>query len=298
MDDIAAYLDNSSDWEIEREEGLGPIIADDLKSVMDYYVSLYENNTTIERQYFAGYLIGAIAKNNPDVETYVDQYSLDRLQLFLFLFDAFDLPDDLSFDSIPVRALPGAAKGAFALQTGGSKSFWGAGAKKMKIKPSNTRQKVIDILADGTKTYAYSFTLKGSAFIYCNTWNYTATAIRTCTWDETSDSALAPLDCGGYNGVSGLTVNFDEYTRDHEALAPLVPPKTDSNGDAQFEIFCSRQCPPGKEKDRLEGLTNVNGYVTARFTGTDATINYPIFPATAVFNLTERVGDQVTCHED
>lgn len=298
LDDIADYLNNSSDWQVEREEGLGPITADDLKGVMDYYISLYENNTTIERQYFAGYLIGAIAKNNPDVGTYVDQYAVDRLQLFLILTDAFDLPEGISFDSITVRSVPDAVHGAVELKTSGSKSYWGAGAAKMKVKPSNTRQKVIDILEDGIKTYTYMFSLSGSASIYCNTWYYTAIATRTCTWQENSSAVLAPLDCSGASGVGGLSVDFEEHTQEHIYLAPLVPPKTNTAGIATFEISCDRSCPPGREKERLAGQANVNGYVTARFTGTDTAINYTIFPARAVFNLTERVGDQIICHKN
>ncbi len=97
-------------------------------------------------------------------------------------------------------------------------------------------------------------------------------------------------------GVAGLSVAFDEYTQEHyEALAPLGP-KTDSSGFAEFEITCDKQCPIGKEKSRTEGAKLVNGYVTVKFTGTDASINYPIFPATAVYKLIERTGDIIECH--
>ena len=48
-------------------------------------------------------------------------------------------------------------------QAAAAPSYWGSGAKKLKIKPSNTNQKVIDILDDGIKTYAYKFTLSGDA---------------------------------------------------------------------------------------------------------------------------------------
>jgi hypothetical protein len=297
LDEIAVYLDNSSDWQIERDEGYGPITADDLKSVMDYYISLYENNNTIDRQYFAGYLIGAISKNNPDAGTYADQYSMDRLQLFLFLIDAFDLPEGLSFDSLPQRNITDSIR-VDGTASSSSKSYWGAGAKKLKIKPSNTRQKVIDILDDGIKTYAYKFTLSGPSSIYCGTWDYTANAIRTCQWTEKGNDPLAPLDCFSSTGVPGLNVSFEEYTQEHWYLAPLVPQLTDSSGSITFEIYCEKQCPPGKEISHIPGTTNVNGLVTAKFTGTDSSINYPIFPATAVFKLTERVGDQIECHKD
>ena len=97
---MAAYLDNNTAWQIEREAGSGTITADELKALMDSYIALYENNRSVEREYFAGYLIGAISKNNPDVGTYVDEYSLDKLQLFLFLIDAFNLPEGLPFDNL------------------------------------------------------------------------------------------------------------------------------------------------------------------------------------------------------
>jgi hypothetical protein len=298
LDDVAAYLDNNTAWQIEREAGSGKITADELKAVMDYYISLYENNTTVERQFFAGYLIGAISKNNPDVGTYVDEYSLDKLQLFLFLIDAFNLPEGLAFDGAALKIVKRDAGHGVSAQAVAAPSYWGSGAKKLKIKPSNTNQKVIDILEDGIKTYAYKFSLSGDPSIYCGTWQYTASAIRSCTWVETADDALAPFDCAQPAGVAGLSVNFEEYTQEHEALAPLVPPKTDSSGFADYEIFCTKQCPIGKEKSRTEGAKLVNGYVTAKFTGIDASINYPIFPATAVFKLIERTGDIIECHQN
>ena len=145
------------------------------------------------------------------------------------------------------------------------------------------RCKVIDILDDGIKTYAYKFSLSGDPSIYCGTWQYTASASRSCTWTETADDALAPLDCTQQTGVAGLALSFDEYTQEHTYLAPIVTPTTDSGGFADFEIYCEKQCPVGKEKSRTPGTKNVPGYVTVKFTGTDMGINYPIFPATAVF---------------
>ncbi len=76
LDDMAAYLDNNTTFQIEREAGSGKITADELKAVIDYDIALYENNRSVGREYFAGYLIGAISKNNPDVGTYVDNILL------------------------------------------------------------------------------------------------------------------------------------------------------------------------------------------------------------------------------
>ena len=171
---MAAYLDNNTAWQIEREAGSGKITADELKALMDSYIALYENNRSVEREYFAGYLIGAISKNNPDVGTYVDEYSLDRLQLFLFLIDAFNLPEGLAFDSPVLKVVKRNAGHGVSAQAAAAPSYWGSGAKKLKIKPSNTNQKVIDILDDGIKTYAYKFSLSGDPSIYCGIWQYTA----------------------------------------------------------------------------------------------------------------------------
>ena len=298
LDDVAAYLNSSTTWQIEREAGSGALTAAELKALMDSYIALYESNRSVEREYFAGYLLGAISKNNPDVGTYVDEYSLDRLQLFLFLIDAFNLPEGLAFDNPVLKVVKRNAGHGISAQAAAAPSYWGSGAKKLKIKPSNTNQKVIDILDDGIKTYAYKFTLSGDASIYCGTWTYTASALRTCTWTETADDALAPLDCSLSSGVAGLSVTFDEYTQEHDYLAPLTPAITSAGGFADFEIDCVKSCAIGKEKSRIEGVTLVNGYVTAKFTGTDASINYPIFPATAVLKLTERVGDIIECHQN
>jgi hypothetical protein len=50
LDDLAAYIDNNTAFQIEREAGSGKITADDLKAVMDYYIALYENNRSVERE--------------------------------------------------------------------------------------------------------------------------------------------------------------------------------------------------------------------------------------------------------
>ncbi len=62
LDDVAAYLNSSTAWQIEREAGSGALTADELKALMDSYIALYESNRSVEREYFAGYLIGAIRR--------------------------------------------------------------------------------------------------------------------------------------------------------------------------------------------------------------------------------------------
>ncbi|MEI6127225.1 MAG: hypothetical protein WCQ99_11810 [Pseudomonadota bacterium] len=314
-EDIVEFL-NSSDIQIERESGYGPITADDLKGVMDYYTQLYDNNATIEREYFAGYLIGAISRKNPDIGTLVDEYSLDKLQFFLFMLDAFTLPTDSPL-AASVKSVSG-NKQIAAAAAGSSQSSWGAGAKKMNIKPSDKKQKVIDILENEIKTYTYTFSLTGPQSIYCGEWEYTVSVMRTCTTEEiTSEELLAPLpnlkvDCSGSpQPVAGINIksggklqeHFTYNCNDDSDLAPLFF-ATKSDGTNCFNAVCSRKCPVGTEKSHIPGTNNVNGYVYATFSGTDKDVvnnklkGYTLIPVTMYLNVTERVGDKIECHKN
>jgi hypothetical protein len=286
--DVPEFL-ASSGLQIARTQGLGDIAKEELQGVMDYYIDLYENNTTVTREYFAGYLIGAIAKNNPDVGTLVDQYSLDKLQLLLFVIDALTLPED----SPLAAAAQNMTAQSISPAAGAAQSHWGAGAKKLNIQPVNTKQKVIDIVGDTVKDYSYKFSVIGATSIYCDSWPYTASVMRTCRWTA---GTIDPGDCSGMpEPVAGIRVNFTAGLQEHDfILAPLIG--TGPDGTLTEEAVCEKsQC---KIKRRTPGTRNVNGYVEASFNGTDNSLTppYPIFPARAYIRVTERVGDQIECY--
>ena len=283
---------NSLGLQIEREAGSGPITADELKGVMDYYTELYENNDSVEREYFAGYLIGAISKNNPEVGNTVDQYSLDKLQLFLFLLDAFSLPADSPL-AASVQTVSSKSAISITAPAGGTHSNFGAGAKRMKIKPENTRQKVIDILDGTVRDYVYNFSLTGSQSIKCGDWLYTASVRRTCRWTE---GIIDPGDCSGMpEPVEGINVDFTETLQEHGEVGPL--PKNTKDQTYPFQVFCDKKpCPKDKPKSKIIGSKNVNGYVEAKFTGTDPAMKFLIFPATAILDVTERI-DTIECYK-
>lgn len=298
--DIPAFL-ISAGLEIEREEGYGALTADDLTGVMDYYLALYDNNETIAREQFAGYLIGAIARNRQDIGTLNDQYTLDRLQLFLFILDALTLPE-----SSPIAAsgnvLGPAASLSGAASSGTSNSYWGSGAKQAKVLPQNTDQKVKDLTNGYLKTYAYWFAISGPRSISCDRWTYTAYAMRTCTIKDApkSNEPLAPLDCTGTQvPVKGINVEFDTHLQEHTCLGCLLPEQTSEAGWVDAEVTCSNK-PDCKIKSFTPGTKNVNGYIVAKFSGTDMGVTppIPILPAKAVLNVSERVGDTYECHKD
>lgn len=299
LGDIPGFL-SSAGFAIEREEGYGDLTADDLTDVMDYYIALYENNETIEREQFAGYLIGAIAHKNPDVGTYVDLDSLDRLQLFLFILDALTLPENSPY-AVSGAAMRAAHPQVAAGLSMGSTSYWGLGAKQANVRPQNTKNTVRDLVGEYVKTYAYYFDISGPREIYCDTWEYTAFASRICTATETphSSSPLAPLDCSGVpKPVKGITVQFDVRLQEHVCLGCLVPEQTSEDGWIDAEVVCSK--PNCDIKSFTPGTKKVNGSVAATFRGTDTGLTppYTIFPARAVLKVSERVGGQFECHED
>ena len=348
LEDLADIL-SSLGLQIEREAGSGPITADELKGVMDYYAELYENNDSVEREYFAGYLIGAISKNNPEVGNTVDQYSLDKLQLFLFLLDAFSLPADSplaasvqTVSSKSAISISDNASGSHSnFESGGIKlklrpgdpnivtnkgntvlprSHWGAGAKKMKLKTVTTRR-VVPLLDSVLKTYTYKFELTGPQNISCGIWKYKVHVTRSCTWSTpatstipTDEEELAPLpapkDCRGVpQDVEGIDIKEGGKLKDHfisrcwDADAPLGVFRTKSDGRNCIDADCGKRCPPGEEKERTKGTTNINGYVTVYFSGIDKAVThdnlsfYPLIPTTMVLDVTERVGDEIKCHE-
>jgi hypothetical protein len=285
--DIPEFLTNSN-WQIERTPGAGDITPEELQGVMDYYISLYENNTTIGREYFAGYLIGTIAKNNPDVGTMVDQYSQDKLQMFLFVIDALTLPADSPLAAAAQSITTVAAK-SISAAAASSKSYWGAGAKKLNIQPVNTKQKVIDIVGDTVKEYSYKFSLDGPTFIECGDWTYTASVSRTCRWTA---GIIDPGDCSGEpEPVGGIVVQFTAKLQEHEFLASLTP-KTSADGTRSQDAYCNKKrCP----KYTVIDSKNVIGAVDADFSGTDPVTNFTIFPATAVLKVTEKI-DNIKCY--
>ena len=291
LDDFPDYL-VSSGLQIEREAGYGNITADDLKGVMDYYTELYDNNTTIKREYFAGYLIGAINRNNLDAGSTADQYSLDKLQMFLFKIDAFTLPEDSPL-AASVQNISRKSAISISAPAGGTHSNFGAGAKRMKIKPENTRQKVIDILDGTVRDYVYNFSLTGSQSIKCGDWLYTASVRRTCRWTE---GIIDPGDCSGMpEPVEGINVDFTETLQEHGEVGPL--PKNTKDQTYPFQVFCDKKpCPKDKPKSKIIGSKNVNGYVEAKFTGTDPAMKFLIFPATAILDVTERI-DTIECYK-
>lgn len=298
--DVPGFL-ISAGWDIEREEGYDALTADDLIGIMDYYISLYENNETIEREQFAGYLMGAIARNREDIGTLNDQYTLDRLQLFLFILDALTLPENSPF-AVSDNAMQSFHAPVAAASSGSSNSYWGSGAKRAKVRPQNTNQKVKEFTNGYLKTYAYWFAISGPRSIYCDRWTYTAYAMRTCTIKEApgSNEPLAPLDCSGVQApVKGINVEFDTHLQEHTCLGCLLPEQISSDGFVDAEVTCSKK-PDCDLKSFTPGTKNVNGYIVAKFSGTDTGVTppTPILPAKAVLNVSERVGDKFECHED
>jgi hypothetical protein len=260
---------------------------------MDYYIDLYENNTTIDREYFAGYLIGAIARNNPVVvDSTVDQYSLDKLQMFLFVIDALTLPDDSPL-AIEGASVSGDSSIVVPAQAGGARSHWGAGAKKLNIRPVNTKQKVIDIIGDTVKEYSYHFGLTGPTSIYCGSWLYKASVTRTCRWTA---GIIDPGDCSGIpEPVEDISVVFNSGLQEHDFLQPL----TGTLSDGTLTAFAECERAECRIKNRIPGTNNVNGYVEASFNGTDNSLTppYTIFPARVYLKVTERVNDQIECYQ-
>jgi hypothetical protein len=89
-----------------------------------------------------------------------------------------------------------------------------------------------------------------------------------------------------------------------DADAPPGVFKTKSDGTNCIDADCGKRCPPGEEKERTKGTTNVNGCVIAYFSGIDRAANKynnisfkPLIPVTIILDVTERVGDEIKCHE-